>query len=91
MSSPKRSTFWTRTFAEARRRGDWLQVPRRYTRSTAQQIASDISNAHRRKPAAQRVRGIEAGEQWEADWAPADDADGGDDADHFVIIRLRVD
>ncbi|MFZ9629369.1 MAG: hypothetical protein ACO3C1_08455 [Ilumatobacteraceae bacterium] len=84
MSSPKRSTFWTRTFDEARRLGDWLQVPRLYTRKTAQQIASDIGNAHRRRPEVQRVRGILDGEQWEATWAPVD---GSADGDHVVRIR----
>ena len=87
MSSPKRSTFWTRTFDEARRRGTWVQVPRLYTRKTAQQIASDISNAHRRRADVQRVRGIEPGEQWEATWAPVD---GTVEGDHVVRIRLRT-
>ncbi|MFM8312358.1 MAG: hypothetical protein ACKOAZ_10730 [Ilumatobacteraceae bacterium] len=81
-----RNTFWARTFGEARRTGDWTEVPRRYTRATAQQIASDISNAHRRKPANQRVRGIMAGEVWDARWEPID---GNANGDHRVFVRLR--
>lgn len=81
-----RNTFWARTFADARRSGNWTEVQRRYTRSTAQQIASDIGNAHRRKPAHLRVRGIVPGEMWEARWEPID---GNAEGDHRVFIRLR--
>lgn len=81
-----RNTFWARTFAEARDTGDWTEVLRRYTRATAQQIASDISNAHRRKLANQRVRGIIPGEVWDARWEPVD---GNANGDHRVFVRLR--
>lgn len=81
----RRSTFWTRTFEAARSSGDWHRVDRFYTRSTAAQIASDISCAHRRPPDAQRVRGVLPGEQWQARWERADD---GPPEDHVVWIRL---
>lgn len=81
----ERTSFWARTFAEARRRGSWFDVPRRYTRKTAQQIASDIGNHHRREERHQRVRGILPGEVWEARWAPVDDDPHGD---HVVQVRL---
>lgn len=82
-----RSTFWSRTFEYARRNGDWVRVPRTYTKATAQQIASDISNAHRRSMRTLRMRGIRPGEQWEARWEWAPEDIGGD----FVVwIRLHA-
>lgn len=88
VSRNRRSTFWARTFAHARRDGGWIRVPRLYTKSTAQQIASDISNAHRRSLPALRTRGVEAGERWEARWEWSPDSS----PDDFTIwIRLRRD
>lgn len=80
-----RNSFWIRTFNEARHTGDWVCVPRLYTRSTAAQLASDICNAHRRQPHTVRVRGIAPGEQWEAYWSPAEQGPAGD---HLVYVRL---
>jgi len=82
---PTRSTFWTRTFQHARTRGGWLRVPRLYTRATAVQLSSDISNSHHRNATALRVRGIEPHERWEARWEPAEDGPLGD---HAVWVRL---
>jgi hypothetical protein len=79
-----RTSFWTRTFAAARTDDDWYRVERFYTRATAAQIASDICCAHRRPPGGGRVRGVDAGEVWEARWEPAPD---GPPADHIVWIR----
>jgi len=80
-----RTSFWIRTFHEARTTLDWVCVPRLYTRATAAQLASDICNAHRREPHTVRVRGIDPGEQWEAYWAPAEQGPAGD---HLVYVRL---
>ena len=63
-----RTSFWIRTFHEARTTLDWVCVPRLYTRATAAQLASDICNAHTRERTKFRLRGIEEGEQWEARW-----------------------
>lgn len=87
MSQPQssRTSFWVRTFAHARRDGGWVRVPRLYTRTTAAQLASDISNAHRREPRVLRVRGIHTGETWEARWEPSIDGPPGD---YHVWVRL---
>jgi hypothetical protein len=82
---PPRDTFWGRTFHEARQSGGWMLVPRYYTRSTASQLACDISRAHLRDPERLRMRGPLPGEVWEAQWGPAED---GPDGDHLVSIRL---
>lgn len=75
---PRRTSFWVRLFAHARSNSDWVQVPRLYTRATAAQLASDINNAHRRRPEVLRVRGVLPGERWEARWEPADNGPLGD-------------
>lgn len=84
-SKPPRNSFWARTFAHARSDGGWIRVPRLYTRSSAQQIASDISNVHRRDPSKFRMRGILDGELWEARWEWHADGMPGD---FSVWIRL---
>lgn len=81
----KRTSFWVRTFAHARADGGWIRVPRLYTKTTAQQIASDISNAHRRELRTFRMRGIAPGERWEARWEWHADGMPGD---FSVWIRL---
>jgi hypothetical protein len=67
-SQQPRNSFWSRTFAHARRDGGWVRVPRLYTKSSAQQIASDICNAHTRDERKFRMRGILPGEKWRARW-----------------------
>lgn len=84
MSVRCRTTFWRRTLDHARRTGDWVLVQRLYTHSTAAQLVSDISNAHRRAPRNLRIRGIDPGERWEARSEPAV---GGAHDDHRVWIR----
>lgn len=80
-----RTSFWVRTFELARRRsGQWHRVPRLYTQSSAAQLASDISNAHRRNLDTLRVKGILPGETWEARWSQAPDGPSGD---HEVWVR----
>jgi hypothetical protein len=83
-----RTSFWVRTFEHARQSGEWVRVPRTYTHSTAVQIASDISNAHRREFDAHRVRGIRHGERWLTRWHSEDDNDIGG---HSVWLRLETD
>lgn len=85
VSPDDRNTFWVRIFDVARHSDDWVRVPRYYTRSTAAQLASDITNAHRRNPVTLRVKGIVAGEVWEARWNTAPD---GPKDDHVIWIRL---
>ena len=79
----RRTSFWIRTFGHARQSEGWVKVPRLYTRTTAAQLASDISNAHRRD-AENRMHGVLVGEQWEAYWQPAPDGPVGD---HEVWVR----
>ena len=79
-SSHGRTSFWIRTFAEARQRTEWTLVARQYTRATAAQIASDINSAHRRAPD-RRMRGVLEAERWQAFWEPAPTGPLGD----FVI------
>lgn len=79
----RRTSFWIRTFAHARTEQGWVRVPRLYTRTTAAQLASDISNAHRRS-GAHRMRGVLDGERWEAYWQPAPNGPAGD---HEVWVR----
>ena len=79
----RRTSFWIRTFAHARTAQGWVKVPRLYTRTTAAQLASDISNAHRRS-GAHRMRGVLDGEQWEAYWQAAPNGPAGD---HEVWVR----
>lgn len=82
-----RDSFWSRTFAAARAKGDWHRVERHYTRATAVQIASDISCAHTRPLDRHRLRGILPGERWEARWESAVD---GAPKDLVIWIRLVV-
>jgi hypothetical protein len=80
-----RSSFWSRTFHEARTTGDWTMVRRYYSRATAMQLSSDINCAHRRPADQLRMRGIAEGEQWDARWERADHSENGD----FVVwVRL---
>lgn len=85
--SARRTSFWVRIFNHARSKEEWVQVPRLYTRATAAQLASDINNAHRRRPEVLRVRGVMPGERWEARWEPSSDGALGD---HIVWVR-RLD
>ena len=82
---PCSTSFWARTFEEARINGDWTKVGRFYTRKTAAQISSDITCAHKRSGAARRVKGVAEGEVWEARWRPALDGPVGD---FRIEIRL---
>lgn len=88
-SANGRNSFWVRTFELARRTGgQWHRVQRYYTKSTAAQVTSDISNAHRRNLVTLRTKGILPGEVWEAQWNQAPDGPNGD---HEVWIRLSAD
>ena len=82
--SRDRTSFWRRTFDEARRHGDWYRVGKFYTRNTAAQIASDIRRAHRVGRRATRTAGIRSGEVWEARW---NEVKNGATGDYEVWIR----
>ena len=61
----KRRSFWVKALSEVREKpGVWHRVDRLYTKSTANQIASDLRSAHRRD--AVRVKGVLDGETWDA-------------------------
>lgn len=84
----QRRAYWPGVFAEGRAvRGEWVRTAKCFNRSTAQQVASDIRNAHRRDMKKVRVSGFLPGDVWEARW----DNDPSDpDTDHFYIW-LRFD
>ena len=84
MPRHSRTTFWCRTFAQARQSDGWVLVSRLYTYATATQLASDITNSHRRTAATLRMRGTSPGERWEARWELAA---GGACGDHQLWIR----
>lgn len=68
----QRRSYWPTVFAEARAiQGEWVKVVKDFGKSTAQQLASDIRNAHRREPDKFRVTGVESGEVWDARWGAA--------------------
>lgn len=73
-----RTSFWRRTFDEARRLGDWYRVDKYYTRKTAAQIASDIRRAHRDERRTIRTAGIGHDEIWEARWNEVSNGASGD-------------
>ncbi|MEY2996497.1 MAG: hypothetical protein RLZZ39_1322 [Actinomycetota bacterium] len=77
-TSRDRTSFWRRTFDDARRHGDWCRVDKFYTRKTAAQIASDIRRAHLDGRRTIRTAGIEHGEVWEARWSEVNDGASGD-------------
>lgn len=76
-----RRSFWVRVFESARQETSWVRANRFYTSSTAAQIASDIRSAHNRDLDTLRIRGILAGEQWEARWGVSPECPAGS----FVI------
>ncbi len=74
-------------FEEAREcPGEWVRTARWFHKATAQQLASDLRNAHRRSSKT-RVSGHRPGDLWETRWGndPSDP-----DAGHFYIW-LRFD
>jgi hypothetical protein len=81
-----RRAYWPGVFREAREcPGEWVRIEKWFTEATAQQMASDLRNAHRREKL--RVSGFEPGDQWETCWG-VDPSDP--DPDHFYIW-LRFD
>lgn len=75
-----RTSFWRRTFAEARKIDGWYLVDRTFKRSTAQQVCSDIRGNR-------RVAGIAEGEQWEAEWYPSNEFKNCDATVRIVRIK----
>jgi hypothetical protein len=84
--SQKRS-YWPTVFGEARdTQGEWVRTVKTFGRSTAQQLASDIRNAHKREANKLRVRGILPGEIWDARWGrPSADA-----LDEEFVLWIRL-
>jgi hypothetical protein len=83
----QKRSYWPGVFTEAREcQGEWVRTVKTFGRATAQQLASDIRNAHQRDPKKFRIRGVEEGEIWDARWGrPSANAD----EDEFVVwIRL---
>lgn len=69
---PQRRSWWADVFTEAREfPEEWRLVVMVFAESTAQQLASDIRNGYKRDPKKMRIRGMAAGERWEARYAPA--------------------
>jgi hypothetical protein len=84
---PKTSTFWVRTFADAKTTGMWTVVPRRYTKRYAQAVACDIRSSHRRKKPI-GIAGLCADDHWDAVWeAPANPSE--DSWNYTVAIKYR--
>lgn len=82
----QRRSYWSGLFAECRAcPGEWRRTMRPLGAATAAQVASDLRNAAHRDPAKMRVRGLLAGERWEAVWAP--DPAGDDPARCFIWLR----
>lgn len=77
-SSRIRTSFWRRTFDDARRLGDWCRVDKFYTRKTAAQVASDIRRAHLDDRRTIRTAGIRSDEVWEARWNEVKNGASGD-------------
>jgi hypothetical protein len=68
-----RSSKWAEVFEEGRANpGQWRRVVDPLKRSTVQQIASDVRNAHKKSEKA-RMRGILPKERWDAKWGAKDD------------------
>ena len=86
--SQGRSSFWARTFDQARAERAWVRVDRLYTRTTAAQISSDIACSHRRDVNSHRMRGMQPGERWDSFWGATENGPSGD---HVVWIRLATD
>lgn len=73
-----RRSFWRIYLEQARKSGEWVEIPRYYTRTTAAQIVCDIRGGR-------RVAGIEADETWLAEWEGSDDPT----QDHLCRIHIR--
>ena len=74
----QRRSFWRVHLQKARKTGEWVEIPRFYTRGTAGQIVSDIRGCR-------RVAGIEPHELWLAEWLGSDDPA----QDHLCRIQIK--
>lgn len=78
--------FWPPVFEEGRQHpGEWRRTVKWFAKGTAQQVASDLRNAHHRDMSKMRFRGIKAGEHWEAQW----DLDPSDPDESHVYLWIR--
>jgi hypothetical protein len=68
--------WWPDALTECRRHpGQWRRLDRRFSRSTAKQVASDLRRAHHR--ATVRVTGLLVGDVWETAYGEAENGDSG--------------
>jgi hypothetical protein len=87
MRQSQRRSYWPAVLAEARQvRGAWVRTVKTFGRSTAQQLASDLRNAHHREPKKFRVRGVLPGEVWDAQWG----REGVDSPDTEYVVWIRL-
>lgn len=83
----QKRSYWPRVFEEAREcQGEWVRTVKTFGRATAQQLASDIRNAHQRDPKNFRIRGVAEGEIWDARWGRS--SANAEEDDFVVWIRL---
>lgn len=81
-----RVSKWRDLFEECRAKpGRWRRTKESFQRSTAAQIASDVRNAWKRDPVKMRMRGLIAGERWEAVCGPS--PEGTDPDRHYLWLR----
>ena len=79
-----RRSYWPEVLAEVRAaQGAWRMVAKPMAKTTVQQVASDLRNAHRRDPKKMRVRGTSPRDRWETRWAPST----GDPNECFLWVR----
>ncbi len=67
--SPRRSSKWDPTLAEARQHpGEWRRLAQPMTKSTVVQVASDLRHGLSRAPEKRRIKAVRAGDVWESAW-----------------------
>jgi len=85
---PQRRSYWPAVFAEAREcPGEWVRTVKPFNRATAQQVASDLRNAHQRDLSKMRFSGVLPGDRWETRW----ENDPTDSEPERYYIWLRFD
>jgi len=62
----EKSTFWSRTFDEAKTAGGWFVVERTFSKRTAESVACSIRSSHRRSPTSKMPAGLEPDDKWDA-------------------------
>jgi hypothetical protein len=84
----QKRSYWPQVLAEGRLvPGEWIRTSRPHKRSTAQQVASDIRNAHHRDLTKTRIRGLLVGDLWETQWGRDPEVSGTDQ--YFIWLRYH--